>query len=279
MVSNIALQLAQGSGDPYGGYNPVNPYANQYQNVANPYQNVAAPYGTRSNPRIIPAVQVRPPISPVGMDLSTGQRGIPLATASGMYDLGPNEVVVDGKVVSKDAVTGLPGVAAGVWDWITGDRYDVDKKGSSKTAAQGGLGRTPTLSKEALEAARDVAAVDTPGTYGVPMLSPGQVQDLINRDNQYLMGTLGTRLAGQQAQRDLYFRNMQRDLGALQNRLLSARAAVERLAGPRQQRMGMASDAVYKDRLSMAAMQNAASNLVAATAPRSFGALSNRSSA
>jgi hypothetical protein len=147
---------------------------------------------------------------------------------SGAYKLNPGEVVVDGKVVSKDAASGLWGNIAGALDWASGNILDIDKKGSPTRAAAGGLGRTATLDPaKVAEIERQITGVDPLNPTTSSVLSDQDFNKLIQQTNQYRDLTQGSRLAQRSADFQAGLNEVKQFLPIVQEALLGARLKTE----------------------------------------------------
>ena len=278
MVSNrlqdylpVVTQLLNQSGGSGYNYNPVAPTSVQGGIVQT---------GTRQNPTIRPAIPVSGPNQQiprvVGTVTNPGMVGRNV-DLSGAYKLNPGEVVVDGKVVSDKAGYGIPRWIGGGLDKVAGlfgmTGVDFDKRGNPATAASGGLGRTATLDPaKVAEINKRIGAVDPTKPPTSPVLSPEDQARVIAGEIAYKEALIPANIKVQQAQHEQRMKELGQMLPFLQKSIIDASLATETYSPAEiQNRMAKATSALAADRLSMAGMQDAATRLVAATAPRSFG--------
>ena len=266
----ITRLLNQSGGSGYN-YNPV---------AADSVSSGVIQTGTRENPNIRPAIKVSGPNQQVPKTVGTVTdpgmvgRNIDL---SGAYKLNPGERVEDGKVVSDKAGYGIPRWIGGGLDKVAGlfgmEGVDFDKRGNPATAASGGLGRTATLDPaKVAEINKQVGAVDPTKPTTSPVLSPEDQARVIAGEIAYKEALIPANIKVQQAQHEQRMKELGQMLPFLQKSILDARLATETYSPAEiQNRMAKATSALAADRLSMAGMQDAATRLVAATAPRSFG--------
>ncbi len=229
MVSNrfqdylpVVTQLLNQSGGSGYNYNPVAPTSVQGGIVQT---------GTRQNPTIRPAIPVSGPNQQIPRTVGTitdpGMVGRNV-DLSGAYELNPGEVVVDGRVVSKDAATGLWGNIAGAADWVTGNRFDIDKKGSPTTAAAGGLGREATLDPaKVAEIEKQITGVDPLNPTTSPVLSPQDAAEVLRQDNAYRRGSLQSIIEQRQAHQNQTMNELRQMMPFFQDQILGARLATE----------------------------------------------------
>ena len=200
------------------------------------------------------------------------------------YQLNPGEVIMNkGKenamVVGEGAPRGwlgIPRVAAGIYDATLGRLHgsDLDKRGSGPTDSYGnpvteGLGRKPQLTEESAK-----AILDAEEALINPLPSEELTGQIADRQNQYAMATLPTRLQVQAAEQQQQIEFMNRMLPNLRKQLLQARLETEAYSpGELQKRLKTAADTVGEDRRSLAAMQNIANQFGApsTTIGRRFG--------
>ena len=119
---------------------------------------------------------------------------------------------------------------------------------------------------------KQVGAVDPTKPPTSPVLSPEDQARVIAGEIAYKEALLPANIKVQQAQHEQRMKELGQMLPFLQKSILDARLATETYSPAEiQNRMAKATSALAADRLSMAGMQDAATRLVAATAPRSFG--------
>ena len=229
MVSNrlqdylpVVTQLLNQSGGSGYNYNPVAPTSVQGGIVQT---------GTRQNPTIRPAIPVSGPNQQIPRTVGTitdpGMVGRNV-DLSGAYELNPGEVVVDGRVVSKDAATGLWGNIAGAADWVTGNRFDIDKKGSPTTAAAGGLGREATLDPaKVAEIEKQITGVDPLNPTTSAVMSEDDFNRGLSQNIRYQQAMEGPRLAQRSADFQAGLNEVTQFLPIVQEALLGARLKTE----------------------------------------------------
>ena len=281
----ITRVLNQSGGSGYN-YNPV---------AADSVSSGVIQTGTRENPNIRPAIKVSGPNQQVPKTVGTVTdpgmvgRNIDL---SGAYKLNPGEVIMnegtkDAIVVGEGAPRGgfgIPRAGAGLIDWITNKSIlapvlpdtDLDKRGGGRDYGNlptTGLGRKPTLDPaKVAEINKQVGAVDPTKPTTSPVLSPEDQARVIAGEIEYKEALIPANIKVQQAQHEQRMKELGQMLPFLQKSILDARLATETYSPAEiQNRMAKATSALAADRLSMAGMQDAATRLVAATAPRSFG--------
>jgi len=264
----IAAQL-------YGGQPPVygDPYQPQYQQYVPVRQNQQYIPVTRNiNPQSV--------IRPVGTDMTSGQRNVDL-TKGTEYDLNPGEKVEKGRVVDSSARGGIPRWVGGTMDAIgglLGQTWDFDKRGDINTAAEGGLGRVPTVKQPDISQ----TSINTPD----PSYMPGYDSStgLPTRETQEAIRNWRSDDAAalyrdRTSQRVGDFRNtvneFQRINPLIRDQLLTSRMMTEAYSPAElQARMGLASRKALDEAKAMNQYQMAANDWVRATntmPSRSFG--------
>jgi len=276
MVSNrlqdylpVVTQLLNQSGGSGYNYNPVAPTSVQGGIVET---------GTRQNPTIRPAIKVSGPNQQVPKTVGTVTdpgmvgRNVDL---SGAYELNPGEVVMDGKVVSDNASTGIMRGPLGALDWVTGNTWDFDNRGDDVRAAQGGVGRTATLDPaKVAEIERQITGVDPLKPTTSPVMTDADVMKVIQHENQYRDLTQGSRLAQRNADFEAGLNEVKQFLPVVQEALLNARLNTEAYSPSEiQSRQKQAASTRLAEAQGMALYQQGANNFgaPAATIGRRFG--------
>ena len=257
------------------------PHSEQTDQFRNRYmldQHQGQFYGTNQQPVNVQPTNVKiiRAIPASGTDTGTGQRNVaspPLleTTVNPANDPGlrPGEVVQDGKVISKDAPTGIGGFFAGLGDALWNDPLgtggDWDKKGTPTSVREGGLGRTydPTLKQEAIAAEK--AAKEK-------VISKQDEQEKYLRDTERLKQSLGLQrqhevgMIDQLAQRSLELARARTQMN------LDASLGYEK-ASPRvaQAQRKLASDAFSNEQIAMAQAAAAAGQAMSYGAQRRVG--------
>ncbi len=229
MVSNrlqdylpVVTQLLNQSGGSGYNYNPVAPTSVQGGIVET---------GTRQNPTIRPAIPVSGPNQqipkPVGTVTDPGMVGRNV-DLSGAYKLNPGEVVVDGKVVSDKASTGIMRGPLGALDWVTGNTWDFDNRGDDVRAAQGGVGRTATLDPaKVAEIERQITGVDPLKPTTSAVMSEDDFNRGLSQNIRYQQAMEGPRLAQRNADFQAGLNEVKQFLPYIQDQILGARLATE----------------------------------------------------
>ena len=278
-ILDLGLQFLQQKINPESKFAPEDPtrqYENRYilpSHQGQFYGGSQQPVNTQTNPvvKIIPAV--RQVVS--GTNTGTGQRNVsspPLVetTTNPALDPGlrPGEVVQGGKVIGKEAPTGLNRILAGARDILEdwqGTGKDYDMQGSPTSVREGGLGRTydPTLKKEAIaaqKAAKEklISKQDEQEKY---LRDTQRYKDIQNIERQHQIGMID-----QMAQRSLELARARTQMN------LDASLGYEK-ASPRvaQAQRKMASDAFSNEQIAMAQAASAAGQAMAHGAQRRVG--------
>ena len=285
----VVTQLLNQSGGSGYNYNPVAPTSVQGGIVET---------GTRQNPTIRPAIPVSGPNQQlpkvVGTVTNPGMvgRNVDVGAGSGMQPVLEDDEALEKwgkskKVVAKDAPEGLARNALGLLDFVTLGIADFDKRGNlfggehlpglrpgSGYGGQAEYEAPPQTPQQVM--APDGSIYDpSTRTWSRPsaVLSDKDFNKLIQQTNQYRDATQGSRLAQRSADFQAGLNEVKQFLPYIQDQILGARLATEAQSPSEiQNRMKTATSALAQDRISMAAMQDAASRYVQATAPiRGFG--------
>ena len=279
-ILDLGLQFLQKKINPESTFAPEDPtlkYENRYMLPSHEgqiYGGSQQPVNTQTNPvvKIIPAV--RQVVS--GTNTGTGQRNVsspPLleTTTNPALDPGlrPGEVVQDGKVISKDAPTGLGGFFAGLGDALWNDPLgtggDWDKKGTPTSVREGGLGRTydPSLKQQVIaeQKAAKEKLISTQDEQEKYLRDTQRYKDIQNIERQHQIGMID-----QMAQRSLELARARTQMN------LDASLGYER-SSPRvaQAQRKLASDAFSNEQIAMAQAASAAGQAMAHGAQRRVG--------
>jgi len=257
----------------YGGQPPVygDPYQPQYQQYV----------PVRQNQQYIPVnrnLNLQPVIRPVGTDMTSGQRNVDL-TQGTEYELNPGEKVEKGRVVDSSARGGIPRWIGGTADAIGGlfgQTWDFDKRGDINRAAEGGLGRVPTVKPPEIPQINTPDPGSMPGydtSTGLPTQETQEaIRDWRSEDAAALYRDRTSQRVGD-------FRNnlneFQRFAPLIRDQLLTSRMMAEAYSPVElQKRMGLAAKTALDEAKAMNQYQMAANDWVRATntmPSRSFG--------